>query len=659
MTFREITPPLASKSTKKQASASTHENPQKTNKKTKTQQQKTNAEDGDQASGGKPKEQSETKKDGSAVIYQVGTDNIITEATQHLSNRLKFKHGEGNVVVVTKNKEGLLKIQGDTSKLKPGYKVKITGHIKGIGDKATMEGNTSEQLSEDLVTILPEGNSPRKVSVVGCGSGKCDKNNNSFASNLQKNLQKKDVITTVKGYSKDISMSVKGKVLQGEQASADKKMMEEGDTGDTAEQEKIDLEAEGIRLKKEQEKAELEAEGTRLKNEEEKIRNKQVEDEKALRLLEGKLEKAASKWRESHRSFYKVKKTLSEINKNILDTRIKILILEEFGDLEKLMESRNHLKQQNDRRIEAEKKVAKQKINDKEVMTLNKQFVGKYDEHLSIKAQLKEIIGKEEENTRKKLEKVREDIKEDSQGQGLSAESDKTNQEKLKLTLQALEEEIKVINQKKQVMLKGNLLMKMIDLQRSQTNDELTKILFKEIRQYREEEVKQWTDVMDANPRPDDRLSAKNRLKKAKRLKKEISRETLILQSEKGQKKANRERKLSSLKADLEKAQNSSELGEGLNEGATLLSDFKFDMARSFMEEAIEDRNKKEIYIRNLESRLTNQNKQMDDLEQKLQSITANKEAQNTDHDNNTLREIAQQAIMRQEENEAIDELLE
>jgi hypothetical protein len=122
------------------------------------------------------------------------------------------------------------------------------------------------------------------------------------------------------------------------------------------------------------------------------------------------LEKAASKWRESHRSFYKVKKTLSEINKNILDTRIKILILEEFGDLEKLMESRNHLKQQNDRRIEAEKKVAKQKINDKEVMTLNKQFVGKYDEHLSIKAQLKEIIGKEEENTRKKLEKEREDI---------------------------------------------------------------------------------------------------------------------------------------------------------------------------------------------------------------------------------------------------------
>jgi hypothetical protein len=34
----------------------------------------------------------------------------------------------------------------------------------------------------------------------------------------------------------------------------------------------------------------------------------------------------------------------------------------------------------------------------------------------------------------------------------------------------------------------------------------------------------------------------------------------------------------------------------------------------------------------------------MDDLEKDFQRITANKEAQNTDHDNNTLREAAQQA---------------
>jgi septal ring factor EnvC (AmiA/AmiB activator) len=45
-------------------------------------------------------------------------------------------------------------------------------------------------------------------------------------------------------------------------------------------------------------------------------------------------------------------------------------------------------------------------------------------------------IHKEVENTQKKLEKVREDIKkEEKQTQGLSAESDKTNKETLKATL--------------------------------------------------------------------------------------------------------------------------------------------------------------------------------------------------------------------------------
>jgi hypothetical protein len=44
-----------------------------------------------QASGGKPKEQPSTTKtkDGGVVIYKVGTDNIITEATNRLSARLK------------------------------------------------------------------------------------------------------------------------------------------------------------------------------------------------------------------------------------------------------------------------------------------------------------------------------------------------------------------------------------------------------------------------------------------------------------------------------------------------------------------------------------------------------------------------------------------
>jgi hypothetical protein len=53
--------------------------------------------------------------------YKVGTDNIITEATNRLSTRLKSKYGEDSVVLVTKNKDGSLAIQGDTSKVKDNY----------------------------------------------------------------------------------------------------------------------------------------------------------------------------------------------------------------------------------------------------------------------------------------------------------------------------------------------------------------------------------------------------------------------------------------------------------------------------------------------------------------------------------------------------------
>jgi hypothetical protein len=49
---------------------------------------------------------------------------------------------------------------------------------------------------------------------------------------------------------------------------------------------------------------------------------------------------------------------------------------------------------------------------------------------------------------------VREDVKkEEKQTQGLSAESDKTNKEKLKATLHALEKEMEVIEQKRQAFL--------------------------------------------------------------------------------------------------------------------------------------------------------------------------------------------------------------
>jgi hypothetical protein len=86
-----------------------------------------------------------------------------------------FSNGEDNVVLVTKNKEGSFKIQGDISKLKKGFKVKVTGHVKGIGDDATMEDNTPQQLAIDLKSFLPEGEQPRKVSTIGeTVGGFCD-----------------------------------------------------------------------------------------------------------------------------------------------------------------------------------------------------------------------------------------------------------------------------------------------------------------------------------------------------------------------------------------------------------------------------------------------------------------------------------------------------
>jgi hypothetical protein len=120
---------------------------------------------------------------------------------------------------------------------------------------------------------------------------KCGNNGNSFVSNLKESLQTKGIPTEVEGHKGYVGMNDEGVLMEGDQVPEDRRMMEKGDTGDTAEQEKIDLEAEGIRLKKEQEKAELaegirlkkeqekaelEAEGTRLKNEEEKIRNEHI-----------------------------------------------------------------------------------------------------------------------------------------------------------------------------------------------------------------------------------------------------------------------------------------------------------------------------------------------------------------------------------------------
>jgi hypothetical protein len=57
---------------------------------------------------------------------------FVVVGTNRLSTRLKSKYGEDSVALVTKNKDGSFVIQGDTSKVKDNYKVKIIGHVKGI-----------------------------------------------------------------------------------------------------------------------------------------------------------------------------------------------------------------------------------------------------------------------------------------------------------------------------------------------------------------------------------------------------------------------------------------------------------------------------------------------------------------------------------------------
>jgi hypothetical protein len=72
--------------------------------------------------------------------------------------------------------------------------------------------------------------------------------------------------------------------------------------------------------------------------------------------------------------------------------------------------------------------VLTERANVEKVNTLDQQLTDKFNELMIKRVQLRGTIHKEVENTQKKLEKVREDIKkEEKQTQGLSAESDKTN----------------------------------------------------------------------------------------------------------------------------------------------------------------------------------------------------------------------------------------
>ncbi|WP_257608042.1 C80 family cysteine peptidase, partial [bacterium endosymbiont of Bathymodiolus sp. 5 South] len=570
------------------------------------------------------------------MIYKVGTDNIITEATNRLSARLKSKYGEDSVVLVTKNKDGSFETQGDINKLKDNYKVKITGHVKDIGDDATMEGNTQQQIATDLKTILPE-HPPRKVSVTGCHSDKCDDSGTSFVSNLKESLQTKGIPTEVEGHKGYVGMNDEGVLMEGDKVPEDRRMMEKGDTT-------------------EQEKIELEEEDSRLNKLEEKIRNERVESRKMLRLLEVKLEKAVEKWRDGRRLIYKFRKRLSEIDEELIDARIAIKMFKISKKFKHMEQAQKYFDQQFELRRQTKAEMDKYTTNEEEVSALSQQFTDRHNEHLKEKVALKEVIYAEEENTRQKLENMREDIKkEERQEQGLLAESDKKNKEKLKTTLHALEEEIEAIRQKKRALLKDNLLTKMIGLQRTQTGDELTKSLFEEIKKYREEEVEKWMDKVDSvSETPETTYrELKSQSKRVKDLESEISYVEGLLK-QKSRNKFEQQRRLNTLKGKLKKEH----MRSAFDEGALSMPDFIFNEVSPLVGVAIEEIDATRDQIENTELKLTEQNKTMDKLEEKFQKVAGNQEAQNADDDNNTLREAAQQSIIRQEEDEAVDELL-
>jgi hypothetical protein len=73
---------------------------------------------------------------------------------------------------------------------------------------------------------------------------------NSACSFFKESLQTKGIPTEVEGHKGYVGMNDEGVLMEGDKVPEDRRMMEKGDTGDTVEQEKIDLEAEGIRLKK-------------------------------------------------------------------------------------------------------------------------------------------------------------------------------------------------------------------------------------------------------------------------------------------------------------------------------------------------------------------------------------------------------------------------
>jgi hypothetical protein len=202
---------------------------------------------------------------------------------------------------------------------------------------------------------------------------------------------------------------------------------------------------------------------------------------------------------------------------------------------------------------------AEQKVKKAEQKIVDQQFLGRRNEQLIKMMELIEVVDKEKENTQKKLEKVLEGIaRQEEKDKGVSAEPDKTNQEKEKLqtTLHALKEEIEAIKQKEHVLETEKLLIEMMDVQRTQADLELTKILFKEIKDQKTEELKKWEDKRNMFANKESNMFTKGLSNRVKRLQNDIATETAVLYKTKSRKKDVIRKRISNLTVNLNKAQN-------------------------------------------------------------------------------------------------------
>jgi hypothetical protein len=136
-----------------------------------------------------------------------------------------------------------------------------------------------------------------------------------------------------------------------------------------------------------------------------------LESRKMLRLLEVKLEKAVEKWRDGRRLIYKFRKRLSEIDEELIDARIAIKMFKISKKFKHMEQAQKYFDQQFELRRQTKAEMDKYTTNEEEVSALSQQFTDRHNEHLKEKVALKEVIYAEEENTRQKLENMREDIK--------------------------------------------------------------------------------------------------------------------------------------------------------------------------------------------------------------------------------------------------------